>query len=68
MLILSRRIDETICIGDSVTVTVLDVKGKQVRIGIEAPKQIPVNRLEVLERDKAKSTEQAQEQRESEVA
>ena len=47
VLILTRRIGEKIIIGDSVTVEVLDVKGKQVRIGIEAPKQIEVHREEV---------------------
>ena len=44
MLILTRRIDEKIVIGDDVSVTVLGVKGHQVRIGIEAPLEIPVHR------------------------
>jgi len=50
MLILTRRVGETLMIGDSVTVTVLGVKGNQVRIGINAPKDLPVNREEVLQR------------------
>ena len=53
MLILTRRIDERIMIGDDVTVTVLGVKGNQVRIGIDAPTEIPVNRKEVWERIQA---------------
>ena len=50
MLILTRRVGETIMIGDDITVTVLSVKGNQVRIGIEAPPQIVVDRSEVRER------------------
>ena len=47
MLILSRRVGETIMVGDEVTVTVLGVKGGQVRLGINAPKEIPVHREEI---------------------
>ena len=50
MLILTRRTGETITIGNDVTVTVLGVKGNQVRIGIKAPKDVAVHREEVAER------------------
>ncbi len=50
MLILTRRIGETLLIGDDVTVTVLGIKGNQVRIGIKAPDQVNVVREELLDR------------------
>lgn len=50
MLILTRRIGETIMIGNHVTVSVLGVKGHQVRLGIEAPKDIQVHREEIYQR------------------
>jgi carbon storage regulator (csrA) len=53
MLILGRRIGETIIIGNDVTVTVLGVKGNQVRVGINAPKHVAVHREEIYERIKA---------------
>ena len=53
MLILTRRPDEAIRIGNDVTVVVLGVKGAQVRIGIEAPRQIAVHRDEIYERLRA---------------
>ena len=52
MLILTRRVGETVMIGDDVAVTVLSVKGNQVRIGVDAPKDIAVHREEVFERIK----------------
>jgi carbon storage regulator len=53
MLILTRRIGESVMIGDDVSITVLAVKGNQVRVGIDAPKHISVHREEVYERVKA---------------
>ena len=50
MLILTRRIGEVLMIGNDVTVTVLGVKGNQVRVGINAPKDIAVHRQEIFER------------------
>lgn len=53
MLILTRRTGETIYIGNDVTITVLGVKGNQVRFGVDAPKNVPVHREEIYERIKA---------------
>lgn len=52
MLVLTRRVSETLMIGSEVTITVLGVKGNQVRIGIKAPKSTPVHREEIYERIK----------------
>jgi carbon storage regulator len=52
MLILTRRVGETVMIGNDVTVTVLGVKGNQVRIGVNAPKDVAVHREEIYERIK----------------
>ena len=50
MLILTRRVGESLMIGDDVTITVLGVKGNQVRIGVNAPKEVAVHREEILNR------------------
>ena len=50
MLILTRRVGETVMIGDNVTVAIVGVKGSQVRIGINAPKDVTVHRKEIYER------------------
>jgi carbon storage regulator len=52
MLILTRRVGETLMVGDEVTVTVLGVKGNQVRLGVNAPKDVAVHREEIYERIK----------------
>ena len=49
MLVLSRQRDQSIIIGDNVVITVVDVRGDKVKLGIEAPKEIPVHRQEVYE-------------------
>ncbi len=49
MLVLTRKLDESITIGNEITVQVLEIRGGQVRLGIKAPKETPVNRTEVFE-------------------
>jgi carbon storage regulator len=53
MLILTRRVTESLKIGADITVTVLGIKGNQVRVGVQAPKDVPVHREEVFERIQA---------------
>jgi len=60
MLILTRRVGETLMIGDEVSVTVLGVKGNQVRIGVNAPKEVAVHREEIFERIKNEKNETQQ--------
>jgi carbon storage regulator len=57
MLILTRRVGESLMIGNEITVTVLAVKGNQVRIGINAPKEVAVHREEIYERVKQEKAE-----------
>ena len=59
MLILTRRVGESLKIGDEVTVTVLGVKGNQVRIGVNAPKEVSVHREEIYERIRAERNGEA---------
>jgi carbon storage regulator len=58
LLILTRRVNESLIVGDQVTVTVVGVKGNQVRLGVDAPKDIAVHREEVYERLKNEEAQQ----------
>jgi carbon storage regulator len=60
MLVLSRQRDETIMIGDDIEVTVVDIRGDKVRLGISAPKEISVHRKEVYEAIKRENRDAAQ--------
>ena len=57
MLILTRKLGERIAIGDDITVTLLEIKGKQVKIGIEAPSNISIHRQEIYEKIKSENLE-----------
>lgn len=59
MLILTRRVGETVVVGDEVTITVLGVKGNQVRCGINAPKRVAVHREEIYERIRREELEES---------
>lgn len=58
MLILTRKAGETIVINENIRVTVLSVKGNQIRLGVEAPEEVPVHRQEIQERIKAQAQAQ----------
>ena len=60
MLILTRKVGESIAVGDDVVIRILDVKGKQVRLGIQAPAQTSVHRQEIYERIQEENREAAQ--------
>ena len=64
MLILTRRQGESLMIGDDVTVTVLGIKGNQVRIGVKAPESVPVHREEIYERIQSEQSDEANGNRE----
>ena len=55
MLILTRRMDESIIIGDDIVITVVDIKGNQIRLGIEAPSNVSIHRKEVYDAIKKES-------------
>ncbi|HEX8324346.1 MAG TPA: carbon storage regulator CsrA [Tepidisphaeraceae bacterium] len=60
MLVLSRQLDEVIMIGDDIEVTLVDIRGDKVRLGISAPKEISVHRKEVFEATKRENRAAAQ--------
>lgn len=62
MLILTRKVGESLMIGDDVTVTVLGVKGNQIRIGVNAPREVPVHREELLQRGSNSAGEETESQ------
>jgi carbon storage regulator len=62
MLILTRRVGESLMVGDDVTITVLGVKGNQVRIGVNAPKEVGVHREEIYQRIQREKIQKLEEQ------
>ncbi len=65
MLILTRRVGESLIIGDNVTLTVLGVKGNQVRVGVDAPRDVTVHREEIAQRDDTNNGSSAKKQSEN---
>jgi len=71
MLVLSRQRDESIMIGDEVEITIVDVRGDKVRLGITAPKHIPVHRREIydaIQREKAQAAQKDQQKESTQAA
>lgn len=66
MLVLSRQRDESIIIGDDIVITVVDIRGDKVRLGIQAPSEIPVHREEIYDLIKKESEQNAQAKPDSE--
>lgn len=60
MLVLSRKVNEKIVINDDIVVTVVDIRGDKVRLGIEAPKDVPVHRQEIYDEIKRREAERAE--------
>ena len=61
MLVLSRKLGEKICIGENICITVVNVERGKIRLGIDAPRDIPIYRQELLEAKKEKETQETQE-------
>ncbi len=68
MLVLSRQRDESIMIGDDVKITIVDVRGDKVRLGITAPREIPVHRMEIYEAIQREKREKAEKQTQEQPA
>lgn len=60
MLVITRKLGERIAIGDNITITLVEIKGNQVRLGIEAPKEITIHRQEIYERIRAENLNSSQ--------